>query len=228
MEYIFDETTPPKEIITSVISEIAEVMSNDGFRFLKSKLEIKKKTNRFVFRIYSQSSRWNAAGETAEVFIRSSVCDGKENICFWDSTLAFSNAKQDVGQWELYGKENYEESLRGIKEIISSYLLPFFRRFEHDLPKLTEEVAEKGFCAFGPTQVYDANYEIPIGFLSEYGNKEQINLAFQNYIDRHELPYVRDNMHNAITLLLEGKEVINNGERDYAEYAVKNDLELIF
>lgn len=228
MEYNFDENTPPKEIVTSVMSQIAERMTNDGFKFSKSKLEIKKKTPQFIFRIYSQSSRWNTRGETVEIYIHASVSDSKDDMFFWGGLLAFSNAKQDVRHWELYGRDNYKQSLQGIKEILSSRLLPFFKRFEYDLSNFIEEVTEKGFCAFGEIQVYDAAYTIPINFLSKYGIKEQMNRAFQNYIDRHELDYVKSNMQKAIALLKEGKEVIGNGEKCNAEFAVKNDLNLRF
>jgi len=227
-EYSFDENTPPKEIVASAMTAIAEIMKNDGFKFSKSKLEIKKKTEEFIFQIYSQSNRYNAKGDNVRIYIHAFVSDNKGDVYFWGKLLSTSNAKQDVKQWELYGKENYEQSLQKIKEIILSNLLPFFRRFEYDLQNFTNEVAEKGFCPFGDTQVYDADYKIPIDFLLKYGTKEQMNMAFQYYIDRHELWFVKPNIEKAIALLKEGKEVVRNGEKDYAEFAVKHGVELIF
>ncbi len=227
MEYNFDENSLPKEIVTFAMSEIAEIMKDDGFKFLKSKSEIVKKSEKFTFKVYSQSNRRNSKGEFIEVMLHSAVCDNKDDIYYWGGLLAFSNAKQDVGRWQLYGRENYEQSMAEIGNIVSSHLLPFFRRF-NDLPNFVEEVAENGFRAFGDTQVYDANYQIPIAFLSEYGTKPQMTMAFQHYIDRHILHFVKPNMKNAIALLKEGREVIKNGEKTYAEFAVKHDLDLVF
>ena len=53
-------------------------------------------------------------------------------------------------------------------------------------------------------------------------------MAFQHYIDRHQLEYVKPNMKKAVELLKEGKQVINNGEKEYAEFAVKHGLNLVF
>jgi len=226
--YCFDENTAPKEIIAAAMSEIAETMKADGFKLLKN-LEIKKKTEAFTFRVYPQSNSWNARGRTAEMWIHCSVHDDKDKECFWGHTLAFSNAKQDtLHPWEFYGKDNYDKSLIEIKEIISCRLLPFFRKFEQGLEAFVEEVTEKGFCAFGDLPVYDAEYSIPVTFLLKYGTKEHLQIAFQNYIDRHQLRFVKPNMEKAIALLREGKEVIKNGEKYYAEIAVKHGLELVF
>ena len=227
-EYSFDETTPPKEIVSFAMLEVAEIMQADDFKFLKGKSAIVKRSENFTFRICPQSRKWNEKGVSTEIWIHCSVSDNKEEICFWGRTLAFSNAKQDLfHSWELYGKNNYEKSIQEIKTIIFSRLLPFFRRFEQDLKNLVDEVAEKGFCVFDDTQVYDANYQIPITFLSKYGTKTQMNMAFQHYIDRHQLAFVKPNFIKAVSLLKEGKEVINNGEKYYAEFAVKHELNIV-
>ena len=68
---------------------------------------------------------------------------------------------------------------------------------------------------------------IPITFLSKYGTKTQMNMAFQHYIDRHQLEFVKPNFRKAVALLEEGKEVVNNGEKEYAEFAVKHGLNLV-
>ena len=108
------------------------------------------------------------------------------------------------------------------------YLLPFFRRFETDLANFIDEVADKGFCAFGEEQVYDAGYKIPVQFLLRHGTKEHLNTAFQHYIDRHQLEYVKSNMKRATDLLTDEKEVKNNGEKEYAEIAIRHGLDLVF
>ena len=229
MEYSFNENTPPKEIVAYAMLEISEAMQTEGFKFLKSKSEIVKRSENFTFRISSQSRKWNEKGVSTEIWLHCSVSDNEEKLWFWGSTLAFSNGKQGLfHSWQLYGKDNYEKSLQEIKTIIFSRLLPFFRRFEQDLQNLIDEVVENGFCVFEDTQVYDANYRIPKTFLSKYGTKAQLNIAFQHYIDRHQLEYVKPNMKKAIELLKEGKQIVNNGEKEYAEFAVKHGLNLVF
>jgi len=229
MIYKFDSSTPPKEIINSAMLWIAELMKNDGFRFLKSKLEVVKKTNNFVFVIRPQSNRYNMRGEIVEMWLHCAVYSKADDTTFWYKTLASSNAKQDqFYHYELFPQKKYEQSLQCICKIISLHLLPFFRRFEIDLANFVDDVAENGFCAFAGEQVYDANYYIPINFLLKYGTKEHLNTAFQNYIDRHLLDYVKPNMKMAMELLASGKEIKKNGEKEYAEIAVQQGLNLIF
>ena len=71
-------------------------------------------------------------------------------------------------------------------------------------------------------------FVIPTAFLLRYGTHEHLTMAFQNYIDRHQLPYVKTNMEKAISLLKENKEVVNNGEKYYAELVVNHNIELKF
>jgi hypothetical protein len=99
---------------------------------------------------------------------------------------------------------------------------------EYDPMAIISEVAEKGFCVFADEPEYDAGFVIPTAFLLRYGTHEHLTMAFQNYIDRHQLPYVKTNMEKAISLLKENKEVVNNGEKYYAEFVVNHNIELKF
>jgi hypothetical protein len=229
MSYRFDENTMPKEIIAFAMFEIADMMKPDGFAFAKSKLEIKKKTEAFIFSVYPQSNRWNKRGYSAEMWLHCAVQDHERGMCFWSHTLAVSNAKQDSFRaWELYGKENYTRSLETIREIIEARLLPFFRRFENDLEGLTDEVSRQGFCVFADSQVYDADYKIPTAFLLRYGTKSQLNRAFQVYVNSHQLDYVKPKLHRAIAMIKDGLPVSDNGEKRNAEFAVEHGLEIVF
>ena len=142
---------------------------------------------------------------------------------------AISNKKQDSFRWwDFYGVEQYKQSMTEIKEILSQRFLPFIRRMEYDPMAIISEVAEKGFCVFADEPEYDAGFVIPTAFLLRYGTHEHLTMAFQNYIDRYQLPYVKTNMEKAISLLKENKEVVNNGEKYYAEFVVNHNIELKF
>ena len=99
---------------------------------------------------------------------------------------------------------------------------------ESELELVIQEVAEKGFCVFSNEAVYDAGFIVPVNFLLRYGTHEQLTTAFQNYIDNHELPYVKTNMKKALDLLKENKEVNNNGEKYYAEVVFEHNIKLKF
>ena len=57
--------TSPKEIIACAMAELAELMKPDGFRFYKSKLEIRKRSD-FTFSISTQLNRNNQVGERVQ------------------------------------------------------------------------------------------------------------------------------------------------------------------
>lgn len=220
--------TSPKEIIACAMTELAEFMKPDGFQFYKSKLEIRKRSD-FTFSISTQLNRNNQAGERVQAILTCSIFDKEGKECFWSKGIPHSNQNQDfLSWWDFCGNESYEHSIEKIKELISHHFLPFIRRMESELELVIQEVAEKGFCVFSDEAVYDAGFIVPVNFLLRYGTHEQLTTAFQNYIDNHELPYVKTNMKKALDLLKENKEVTNNGEKYYAEVVFEHNINLKF
>ena len=71
--------TSPKEIIAFAMTELAEFMKPDGFRFYKSKPEIRKRSD-FTFSISTQLNRNNQVGERVQAILTCSIFDkeGKE------------------------------------------------------------------------------------------------------------------------------------------------------
>ncbi|MEL3906056.1 MAG: hypothetical protein P1P65_03355 [Treponema sp.] len=226
--YNFENDASPKEIIVCAMMEIAEFMKSDGFHFIKSKLEIRKVFD-FMVCISAQMNRHNKRGVSAEALLICSINDKRGKECFWSKGLAVSNKKEDSLRWRKFcGIESYEQSMNEIKKILSERFLPFIRRMEYEPTEMIQKVAEKGFCIFADEPVYDAGFHVPTNFLLKYGTHEQLTMAFQNYIDKHQLHFVKPNMEKAIALLKENKEVINNGEKDYAEFIIKHNIELKF
>lgn len=220
--------TSPKEIIACAMAELAELMKPDGFRFYKSKLEVRKCSD-FIFSISPQLNRNNQAGERVQAILTCSIFDKEGKECFWSKGIPHSNQNQDfLSWWDFYGEESYGNSIKEIKELISQRFLPFIRRMDSELELVIQEVAEKGFCVFSDKAIYDAGFIVPVNFLLRYGTHEQLTTAFQNYIDNHELPYVKTNMKKALDLLKENKEVTNNGEKYYAEVIFEHNINLKF
>ena len=220
--------TSPKEIITCAMEELAEFMKPDGFRFYKSKLEVRKCSD-FIFSISTQLNRNNQVGERVQAILTCSIFDKEGKECFWSKGIPHSNQNQDfLSWWDFYGEGSYGNSIKEIKELISQRFLPFIRRMDSERELVIQEVAEKGFCIFSDEAVYDAGFIVPVNFLLRYGTREQLTTAFQNYIDNHKLPYVKTNMKKAIDLLKENKEVNNNGEKYYAEFIFEHNINLKF
>lgn len=228
-DYPFNKETPPKEIIISVAKIIAEKLEPLGFKYLKSQSKVQKLTKDFCFIFSIQSNRYNSKGAYAELIIHCTIADRKKEKIYWKKTLATSNSKTEQLKWlNFYGKDNYYENLSLVLGIIYKNLLPYFHRLEHMDEKLVDEIAEKGFSIFGEEQFYDSGYKIPIDFLLKHGTKNHLQKAFQNYIDNHSLDFVKPNFKKAVEQIKQGKEVVNNGEKDYALIAVQLGLELDF
>ncbi len=150
--------TSPKEIIVFAMTELAEFLKPDGFKFYKSKLEIRKRSD-FTFSISTQLNRNNQAGETVQAILSCSIFDKEGKECFWSKGIPKSNQNQDfLTWWDFCGNESYEHSIEKIKELISHHFLPFIRRMESELELVIQEVAEKGFCVFSNEAVYDAGF----------------------------------------------------------------------
>ncbi|EHO86235.1 hypothetical protein HMPREF0380_00527 [Eubacterium infirmum F0142] len=220
--------TSPKEIIAFAMTELAEFMKPDGFRFYKSKLEVRKCSD-FIFSISTQLNRNNQVGERVQAILTCSIFDKEGKECFWSKGIPHSNQNQDfLSWWDFYGEGSYGNSIKEIKELISQRFLPFIRRMDSERELVIQEVAEKGFCIFSDEAVYDVGFIVPVNFLLRYGTREQLTTAFQNYIDNHKLPYVKTNVKKAIDLLKENKEVNNNGEKYYAEFIFEHNINLKF
>ena len=145
--------TSPKEIIVFAMTELAEFLKPDGFKFYKSKLEIRKRSD-FTFSISTQLNRNNQAGETVQAILSCSIFDKEGKECFWSKGIPHSNQNQDfLSWWDFYGEESYGNSIKEIKELISQRFLPFIRRMDSERELVIQEVAEKGFCIFSDEAV---------------------------------------------------------------------------
>ena len=93
--------TSPKEIIAHAMTELAEFIKPDGFRFYKSKMEIRKRSD-FTFIISAQLNRNNQAGERAQAILSCSIFDKEGKECFWSKGIPRSNQSQDfLGWWDF-------------------------------------------------------------------------------------------------------------------------------
>lgn len=90
--------TSPKEIIVFAMTELAEFLKPDGFKFYKSKLEIRKRSD-FTFSISTQLNRNNQAGETVQAILSCSIFDKEGKECFWSKGIPKSNQNQDFLTW---------------------------------------------------------------------------------------------------------------------------------
>ena len=221
IEYKHNEETPPKEILFSAIEYIVKQIEHRGFKFYKSKMEIIKRVQDIEFAILFWGSDSNGKGYRSRVTVNCSIKNRKFDEFYFGGHLAEGCWKE----WELYGKENYELSVKDIIQILDNYFLPLTERFVNDIDNLVNDVVEKG--------VYPNNekegYVISLDFLKRYGNIGQLEKAIQKYYDVDISRYPVNNQRFKDVLL-----DIRNGKTreeftpdiEIAQAIVENDLKI--
>jgi hypothetical protein len=178
IEYKYNENTPPKEIILSALEYISKYFENSGYRFYKSKLEITNKTNDFIFNILAFGSSHNGKGYRARVTVNCCIENKKFDELYFGNNLGYISS-EDFREWELYGKDNYENSLKDIIQKIENYFIPLTNRFKNDIDNLVLDVVNDGFYPNNKKM----GYRINVYFLKRYGNNELLEKAIQKYYD---------------------------------------------
>ena len=184
IEYKHNENTPPKEIIFSACEYIALHLENIGYKFFKSKKEIIKTINDFEFRIVCYGSYSNKKGCEASLTVDCTISNKKYGEFYYRNDLP-SIATIGYKKCELYGKDNYENSLNEIIQCFDNYFIPLTNRFVNDIDNLVLDVVDKGFYPNNK----QIGYEINVDFLKRYGNKELLEKAIQKYYNSISVRY---------------------------------------
>jgi hypothetical protein len=130
-------------------------------------------------------------------------------------------------EWELYGKNNYENSLKTIIQMIENIFLPLTERFTNDIEKLVLDIVEEGFYPDNEQMGYRTN----IDFLKRYGNKELLQKSIQKYYDGYISRHyeVHEKFKKILFELKDGKEIDRFVLRDdtyVVETIVNNNLNI--
>jgi hypothetical protein len=180
IEYKHNGNTHPKEIILSAFEFIAKYLENIGYKFYKSKLEIINRTNDFEFYIHIFGSGSNGKGYRARITINCGIYNKKFDEGYFGNNLGYI-AADGYREWELYGRENYENSVKDIIQKLDNYFIPLTNRFINGIDNLVLDVVENGFYPNNKQM----GYRIDIDFLKRYGNKELLEKSIQKYYDSH-------------------------------------------
>ncbi|MDR1554575.1 MAG: hypothetical protein LBS39_00930 [Campylobacteraceae bacterium] len=179
VKYIYDETTPPKEIVFGACRDLALFLADKGYKFFKSKMEITKKINDFEFSVSFYTYSSNAKGRRARISVNCRIKNIKYNELYYANNLGYI---ADIGwnEWELYGKDNYEKSIKEIIYHLENRFLPLCDRFINDIKSLVLDVVNHGFYP-NHSRI---RYETSVDFLLRYGDVKLLEKSIQNYYDK--------------------------------------------
>jgi hypothetical protein len=226
INYRFDEETPPREIFLEACLTVASFLESNGFKFLKSKKEIVKKIDDFEFLIAFWSSDSNGKGYRVRLSIGCSIKNKKHDERYFGNNLGYI-ANIGWREWELYGKDNYENSLKTIIDGIENSFLPLTERFTNDIENLVLDVVENGFYPNNRQVGYRTN----IDFLSRYGNRELLEKSIQKYYDTYISKHyeVHEKFKKVLFELKNGQEIdpfLLREDTQIVETIVSNNLDI--
>jgi hypothetical protein len=224
IEYKYNENTPLKEIALSACEYIALHLENIGYKFFKSKKEIIKNISDLEFKILFFSSDYNKKGYKARITVDCIIFNKKYDELYYGNNLGYIAA---IGykEWELYGKDNYGNSLNKIIHCFDKYFIPLTNRFIDDIDNLVLDVVNNGFYPNNK----QVGYEINVDFLKRYGNKELLEKAIQKYYNSISVHYEANKKFKK--LLIDSKNGIEIEATNYFYKIIKaiaeNNLNII-
>jgi hypothetical protein len=224
IEYKHNENTPPREIILTALEFIEKYLKNNGYKFYKSKMEIINRINDFEFNIAVYNSHRNGKGYRARITVNCIIKNNKYNELYSGHNLGHI-AEDGFREWELYGKENYENSLNDIIQKVDNYFIPLTNRFINDIGNLVLDIAENGFYPNNKQMGYTIN----VPFLKRYGNRELLEKSIQKYYDSNISRHYEANIgfKELLSELKNGRKLENYEDRDYIiRTIVENNLNI--
>jgi hypothetical protein len=183
MEFdIVDENTPSNEIIFSAVKFIAKYLKNIGYKSHKGRdgWNITSEIKDFEFNIYVFAVRGNRKGYKVCIRIDCIIYNKRFNEGYLGGSLG-GISMDSKKEWELYGGDKYENSLKDIIQRLDNYFIPLTDRFINDIDNLVFDVVNNGFYPNNK----QTGCRINTNFLKRYGNKELLEKAMQKYYDNY-------------------------------------------
>jgi len=152
----FPKDTKPREIFNYVCERIAEPLTETGFKHRKSKKDIYRADDNFIYRIWFQPSikyggsiRFivHVAVESEKIALwrKENTSNPEANGIILETTLANLTKREQTLVWhEVASPHERERVISEIQNQIDEFAIPFFKRFEN-IDLLVEEIGEKGF-----------------------------------------------------------------------------------
>ncbi|SCW51382.1 protein of unknown function [Paenibacillus tianmuensis] len=177
----FDKGTKPREIFVYTCQRIAEPLLDLGFKYYKSKNEITKKDDLFIYSIdFQPSIKLGSTSFLVHVSVYSNHLKewrlSKDQTQLADDVVfstSLARLTKRADDWPLYSIDAYSERERVIAEItqqINEYALPFFERFKNP-GHLAEDVKKQGFLPHRKNQQQLLRKDLATNFIECFGGE---------------------------------------------------------
>ncbi|MGX1569491.1 hypothetical protein [Paenibacillus terrae] len=129
-----------------VIDRIITSPFLNEFKYLKSKKILKKEMKEFIFEIYFGATKYGALKVYITVESKEIKKQCGTGACFHSELIALTKRYTENTDYHVSAETERERVIQEIIEDITTFALPFFKRFE-DVETLAEQVHKSGFLA---------------------------------------------------------------------------------
>jgi|GEM_PF-530483 len=187
-----------KEMLQTGCQKIAEQLQPFGFKSTQKGQLLKKisRDKKLKFEIYFQSSTKNWSGNVSilpQILVSSDPlkkwqkekynCDNENGVIFSTKLENLTPLKNKNHDWNIT-LTNQENVIPKLIELIKTYVLPVFEKFE-DIEKVITEISEDGLKL---NEHFDSKHQnLPIDFLCFFGTQDLAQYAFDNYLKEQKL-----------------------------------------
>ncbi|MDT0124832.1 hypothetical protein Q9R46_19365 [Paenibacillus sp. RRE4] len=162
-QYAFNEQSSSTELIEFTLKSLQDLLPLAGFKIVKSRKALEKKTKELLISFYLQANRHNTAGASIEVMLHCKVTHIKHKS--YTGLLESYYEHSELKRCELFGKEAFRNSLLSMTDYIK----------QHEIPLIEQLISD-------PQGVIEANRIFSPYFYYRYGTGAQFEQARQRYV----------------------------------------------
>ncbi len=197
-----------KEAFQGVCMKITERYEADGWKFLKSKNEMKKKSKNFTYSVSFYSSYSNVSGVSVELYADFGIMINKTKAGVWGLSTQNCDIPHGRLSWNVATEEMWEDAIREFTHWLETECFPVMYECENNPEALAERIVKEGTY---PPRGYHAN----LNFITQFGTREQAEQVAQRlYFEKSEKE--RENFRVNYESMINGGEPVNF----YAKHAM--------
>lgn len=224
---------PVKESIQTVMMMITERFSDEGWKYIKGRREIKKNVGDLNFIVAICSSKWNTQGQTIRLQFSASVECKKykvpqKHLLIYTYEPLDSKLADGYKWYDITYQENFENVVNDICFQLSGSIVVLAREFERDFIAAGIKLARDGLLYTYDSIFNDDSHNdyISIRFIDEYIGRQyarEMAIKYYSHINEEE----KEKLKEYLALYKKGITTFEPYIFENERYIIKHFEELI-
>lgn len=190
-----------KEAFQSVCRKITERYEADGWKFLKSNNEMKKKSKNFTYSVSFYTSYSNISDVKVELYASFGITINKTKAGVWGLGTESCDIPHGQLSWNVATEDMWDNAIKEFTHWLETECFPVMHECEYDPEALVKRVVREGTY---PPKGYHAS----INFITQFGKREQAEQAARRlYFEMSEKE--RENFRVNYESMINGGEAVN-------------------